>query len=212
MTVERVLLIRHGQTDWNVERRWQGIEPTPLNAVGLTQARLLGAYLKTNRDNLPIQAIHCSDLPRALQTATIVGEALDITPQIDIRWREINVGIFQGLTGDEVERLYAAEVEALRSNYYDYTIPQGESRTTLQKRAYEVWLEILERETASHIAIVSHGGTIKALLRRLFSSDDERLRPHLANTSITTLDHVDGKWSLVGFGETPHLPPEMGLS
>lgn len=208
MTQKQVLLIRHGETDWNAQRRWQGIEPTPLNELGFSQARMLADYLARHKS--PIEEIHCSDLPRALQTATIIGEALDITPQIDIRWREINVGVFQGLTGDEAERLYAAEMAAYRSEDVHFIIPKGESRHALQKRAYEVWLEIItDEETAAQIAIVSHGGTIKALLRELFGADDERLKPWLPNTSITTLECVNNQWDLVAFAQTPHLPPDL---
>ncbi|MBZ0288114.1 MAG: histidine phosphatase family protein [Anaerolineae bacterium] len=203
MIVERVLLIRHGQTDWNAERRWQGVEPTPLNAVGLQQARLLAAYLQENDETL--EAIHCSDLPRALQTATIIGEALDITPQIDLRWREINVGVFQGLTGDEVQRLYAAELAAWNAKDLTFVVPKGESRMALQQRAYEVWLEVIERETTASIAIVSHGGTIKALLRQLFGADDPRLSPPIPNTSITTLQRKGSQWHLLEMAVTPHL-------
>lgn len=207
MALERVLLIRHGLTDWNAQRRWQGMEPTPLNEIGFAQARHLAAYLKEQAE--PLQAIHTSDLPRALQTATVIGEALDITPKIDLRWREVNVGIFQGLTGEEVERLYAAELTAWRSHDIKYIIPHGESRWQLQQRAKEVWLEVIERETATEVAIVSHGGTIKELLRALFGADDPRIQPPVGNTSITTLQCIDGEWDLVGMAETPHLPPEL---
>jgi broad specificity phosphatase PhoE len=208
MTQKRVLLIRHGQTDWNAQHRWQGIEPTPLNELGFTQARMLAEYLARHKE--PIEEIHCSDLPRALQTATIIGEALDVTPQIDIRWREINVGVFQGLTGQEAERLYEAEMAAYRSDDIHFVIPNGESRHALQKRAYEVWLEIIkEEDSPTEIAIVSHGGTIKALLRELFGMNDERLKPFLPNTSITTLQCSKDKWELISLGQTPHLPPDM---
>lgn len=207
MGLERVLLIRHGLTDWNAQSRWQGIEPTPLNEIGFAQARQLAAYLKAK--NEPLKAIHTSDLPRALQTATIIGEALDITPQIDLRWREINVGIFQGLTAEEVERLYVSEIKAWRSDDLTYIVPEGESRLQLQERAVAAWLEVIERETASEIAIVSHGGTIRWLLRALFGHDNPRIKAPINNTSVTTLECVDGDWQLVSMGDIAHLPSEL---
>ena len=74
-TIERVLLVRHGQTDWNVNGRWQGIEPVALNDEGWAQARLLADYLRDR----PISRIYSSDLPRALETATTIGQAVNVS-------------------------------------------------------------------------------------------------------------------------------------
>src|SRR5262245_28159365 len=105
MTIERVLLIRHGETEWNNLGRWQGFEQTDLNEVGLLQAKTLAEYVRPH----PISAIYSSDLLRALQTAAPLGEALGITPVAHADWREQNLGIFQGLTRDEIEATYPAE-------------------------------------------------------------------------------------------------------
>src|SRR5262245_3515870 len=107
MAVERVLLIRHGQTDWNAAGRWQGFEEIPLNDEGWAQARALAAYL--SNQNGKINAIYSSDLIRAFQTASAIGEAFKLNPQPDPRWREMNLGIFQKLTRDEITARYPME-------------------------------------------------------------------------------------------------------
>ena len=92
--IERVLLIRHGQTDWNANGRWQGILPIGLNDVGRTQAETLAIYLARR----PIGSIYCSPLPRALDTARALGQAVGVVPEVDERLQEFNLGVFQGLT------------------------------------------------------------------------------------------------------------------
>lgn len=201
MTLERVLLIRHGETDWNAQRRWQGFAPTSLNEIGFVQARALAKHLSSR----PICAIYSSDLPRALQTAEALGSTLKITPEIDIRWREINVGIFQGHSSDELEKLYPEELVQWTSHNLSYTVPNGESRQALQTRAHAAWQTVIECPHEPEIAIVSHGGTIKALMRELVGGHDPRLSIHLTNTSITTFERCKDGWQLMGVAETPHL-------
>lgn len=125
---ERAYLIRHGETDWNAEQRWQGFAPTGLNAVGRQQAQALADYLRPR----PIRAIYSSDLPRALEAAQILGMALGVRPQVDVRWREMNVGVFQGLTAAGVQVRYPNELVAWRADTLDYRIPNGETRRELQ--------------------------------------------------------------------------------
>ena len=84
MERRRILLIRHGQTQWNVEGRWQGVLATSLNTNGFAQARALARALRTR----PITAIYTSDLQRAVQTATVLGSVFKLTPIEDARWRE----------------------------------------------------------------------------------------------------------------------------
>ncbi len=201
MTLERVLLIRHGETDWNTQRRWQGYEPTALNEKGFKQAQALAKYLSSRS----IRAIYSSDLPRALQTAEAIGSVFKITPEIDIRWREIHVGIFQGHTTDELEKLFPDELATWLSTDLSYVVPKGESREGLQARAYQAWQAVTSRPIDSEIAIVSHGGTIRALMRQLIGNHDPRLSTHVTNTSITTFERSKRGWELISVAETPHL-------
>lgn len=200
MTVQRVHLIRHGQTAWNAEGRWQGFEAVPLNEVGLAQARALADYWPT-----PLSAVYSSDLSRAWQTAVLLAEAQGLTPVADERLREFNLGIFQGLTFDEMKRRHPAEAEGFIADYMGYLVPRGESRRQLQERAYAALLEIVARDHGPDVAIVSHGGTLKVLLFRLFGETPELRALHMDNTAITTLERESDRWRLVTLAETPHL-------
>jgi broad specificity phosphatase PhoE len=202
-SVERVLLVRHGVTDWNQSGRWQGFEPVALNEEGWSQARRLANYLRGSS----ISAIYSSDLPRAWQTATSVGDVLGVTPQADVAWREFNLGIFQGLTREESAQKYPDEWELFRRDYWDYLIPGGESRRDLQQRIVRAWERLVDRETNSDVLVVSHGGAIKMLLLRLFADHPEIDSVHISNTSITTLERGRHGWHLVELAVTPHLNP-----
>ncbi|HEX9371110.1 MAG TPA: histidine phosphatase family protein, partial [Roseiflexaceae bacterium] len=93
-------VIRHGETDWNLNGRWQGHADVPLNQVGRVQARRLADRLL--RDGARIDAIYSSDLKRAWETARAVAAALDLAPRLDPSLREIDVGSWSGLTSTEV--------------------------------------------------------------------------------------------------------------
>jgi broad specificity phosphatase PhoE len=201
MTVEQVLLIRHGETEWNVLGRWQGYEQTPLNDLGIAQAKALAKYLRYR----PIAAIYSSDLLRAWQTATALGDALGIEPESYADLREHHLGIFQGLTRHEIQEKYPAEWTQMQTDYWDYVIPDGESRASTLRRAYRAWETCLERGKGSEIAIVSHGGTIKMLLMKLFGEIPTVVESYLPNTSITSLERNGQGWRLVEIGATPHL-------
>ncbi len=201
MTVERVLLIRHGETEWNVLGRWQGHEQTPLNDLGVAQANALASYLRSH----PIAAIYSSDLLRAWQTAIALGEAVGVNPELFEDWREHNLGIFRGLTRDEIQAQYSAEWMLMQTDYWDYVIPDGESRADTQRRAHRAWETCLEQARGSEIAVVSHGGTIKMLLMKLFGEISAVMDTYLPNASITTIERNGQGWRLVEIGATPHL-------
>ncbi len=196
----RVLLIRHGVTDWNIERRWQGVVDVPLNDEGRRQAQLLADHLKAHS----IDAIYSSDLARAWDTAVVIGQGVGVPPQADQRLRETNAGVFQGLTGDEVNRRYPRELAQFNSNYMDFVIPNGESQRQVQTRAYAAFQEIVARG-GKEIALVSHGGTIRMLLRKLVADEEMISVTHITNTSITTLEQRDAAWHLIEISATPHL-------
>jgi broad specificity phosphatase PhoE len=198
--IEQVMLIRHGETDWNVARRWQGQAVVPLNPTGLAQAQALADHLSCH----PVDMIHSSDLSRAWDTALMVGTAMGVAPSPDPLWREFSFGIFQGLTRDEIQEKYPAEYARFQQDMWDYTIPNGESRRDLQNRAFQAWQALVAQPAGTQAIVVSHGGTIRLLLERLFT-DDPRLKGlFLPNTSITTLERQNGSWQLAELATMPH--------
>jgi alpha-ribazole phosphatase len=202
MSSSRVWLIRHGQTDWNTQHRWQGHVPTSLNAHGHTQARALGAHLQHEH----IGEVYSSDLPRALQTAQPIAAYRNTQPIIDSRFREVNVGVFQALFPDELEELYPTELAAWRSGDRDYAPPGGESRNAMTKRAMAAFHDVANSSKHDGIAIVTHGGTIRLMLPAICPNDDKlQEKIPVPNTSYTLLERVGGKWHIVKLTATPHL-------
>ena len=197
--MKRILLIRHGQTDWNVEGRWQGHLDPPLNATGLKQAEALAEHLRGRS----ISAVYSSDLARARMTAERIAEVLGLSVQEDQRWRELNLGVFQGLTTSEINGKYPEESRQLRENYLDYAPPQGETRRAMQNRALAAYEDILDHETGEETVVVSHGGTIRVVLLKFFG--DEILHRSVHNTSISTIETDGANRRLIETAVTPHL-------
>jgi len=197
--MKRILLIRHGQTDWNVEGRWQGHLDQPLNATGMEQALALAEYLRGR----PLNAVYSSDLLRARVTAEQIAETHGLPVQTDPRWREQDLGVFQGLTTSEISGKYPEEMRQLRENYLDFAPPEAETRRIMQERAFAAYSDILAHETGTEVAVVSHGGTIRVLLYKFFG--EEILHRSVHNTSISIIE-TDGKMQrLIETAITPHL-------
>jgi 2,3-bisphosphoglycerate-dependent phosphoglycerate mutase len=198
---KRILLIRHGQTDWNMEGRWQGTMDIPLNAEGQMQARVLADHLAER----PITAVYSSDLQRAYQTALALAERKGLMVQKDARLRELNLGAFQGLTHAEISARYPAEMTAMREDYMGFIVPGGESRRAMQGRAIEALNEIVACEPDGEVAVVTHGGTIRVILLKLLGDDPQVGRLPIGNTSITLLETDGEHWHLLEETATPHL-------
>ncbi len=203
-TFKRVLLIRHGQTDWNAQGRWQGIMQVPLNEIGIQQAHALAEHLRER----PITAVYTSDLIRANETARILGESLSLKPNEDPRLRELNLGDFQGLTYPEISAKFPKHVEQMNSDYMGFTPPNGESRLAMQQRAYEAFNDILAREPGPEIALVSHGGTIRVLLLKLVGDLETVRRTSVQNTSITIIETDGLNHRLLEVAAVSHLAVE----
>jgi broad specificity phosphatase PhoE len=201
MSVSRILLVRHGQTDWNASGRWQGHEQIPLNPVGEQQAAALGSYLKTRS----VGAIYTSDLVRAQRTAEIAGAYVGLTPVVDARLRELHLGVLQGLTRAEIEQRYPEELAGFARDYFGYQVTNGESRSQMQTRALAAFEAAAAHPDAEEAVLVTHGGTIKVLLLRLFPQIEAVQTAHFNNTSITTVERNGGGWHLADIGMTPHF-------
>lgn len=199
MAVQRVLVVRHGETDYNVQARIQGHLNVALNDHGRQQALALATYLA----DAPIGAIYSSDLVRAYETAEPLAFAKNLTIQTDTRLREINLGVFQGYSGDELRRSpqYAEAYETWRKDA-TFIPPGGESFDQLGERTLAAFQDIVTTENAENVLVVSHGGNIRSLLQRLFVDHDI---PRIANTGITEIIVQDKQWRMGMLTETPHL-------
>lgn len=188
-----VLLIRHGQTDWNASGRWQGHLPVGLNTVGSAQARALAEALADHT----IDAVYSSDLLRAAQTAEAIARVQRMRVIHDPRWRELNVGVLQGLSEAEMIARYPQEFAALAADPMSYAVPSGELRLQLQARVHAAWADVVANPAASMAAIVSHGGSIRMLLLRLFPEQAEAITGNrVSNTSVTQLERNKDGWRI----------------
>ena len=169
--MQRLLLIRHGESTWNAEHRLQGQADPPLSELGLEQAAALRPFL----DGLPARAV-TSDLTRAVQTADALG--LRGIPQ-DARWREIDIGEWAGRTLDELD---PADVAAWRAG--ELAPPAAETWAQLQARVAAA-IDDLGGEDA---VVVTHGGCVRAACAHLTGADPRRLAPP-ANASLTVIEH-----------------------
>ncbi len=205
----RILLIRHGETDWNALGRWQGHAPVPLNATGLRQSAALGRWLAAQRA-WAVVAIYSSDLPRAAQTAQAVAEALGLPVHLEPRLREKDLGHWQGLTREEVCAWDGERYARYREGWPHVPVPGGEAIPQLVARARAALEAIAARHDGHTVALVSHGGTISNLLQALVPQSE---LPSLRNTSLSVLtrEGAGAPWHLERASWTPHLDGERAL-
>ena len=157
----RVLLVRHGETIWNQENRWQGQADTPLSQTGHDQARQLARRFR--HEERRIQAIYTSDLRRARDTADILGRALGVTPVEAPAWREMDIGTWSGLTTAEVASRHAEEWARLRQGE-DLPRGGGETFAQFQGRLVQSSQQFIRDHREEQIIVVTHGGAVRAFL------------------------------------------------
>jgi len=157
-----IWLVRHGQTDWNVEGRWQGHADPPLNALGRKQTQILAEGLA----HVHFDAIFSSDLDRAYQTACAVAErqVKRIEVQIEPRLREINLGEWEGLTNEEIRKRYPAEWKDRVMFPLQARPPGGESVLELAERIIPAVSDISRLYPSGLLLIVSHGLALATLI------------------------------------------------
>jgi probable phosphoglycerate mutase len=202
-TTTRIGLIRHGETLWNRNGRWQGQAPVPLNDEGLAQAELLSTFLATQHD--PATVIYASDLKRAMQTAQAVAARLGCPVIPDRMWREIDVGEWQGLTVEEVRAWDPERLAVVTTDPQRQPRPGGESWEQVGERGLQALLALPKAHAGERVLVVTHGGLIRSVLNRLVPRDEPALI--VDNTSITELSYThDGdEWSILAWNRLDHL-------
>jgi broad specificity phosphatase PhoE len=198
-----LILVRHGETEWNVTLQYQGHANVPLNERGRLQARLLGERLAKKG----AVALYASDIVRAWETAGIIGPYVDLMPQKMTDLREIDVGQWEGLTPEELYRRFPDHMQEYERDPARTVRMGGESYAQLQQRS----LKALHTIENSHgltdtVIAVSHGGTIRALLCHVIDLDLGNFgRLWLDNGSITMLRRDTKGWRLTCLNDTAHL-------
>lgn len=185
----RILVLRHGESEWNATGRWQGRANPALNERGRTQAFAAGRLLGT------FDAIWSSDLVRAAETAAIIAGALGVGPVIvDTRLQETDVGPWEGLTRAEVEAGWPGFLSAHRR-------PEGfEPYGAAAQRAADALAEIARHHPGDEVLAISHGGVISALVRHAGHAETWRIR------------NLSGAWLTVSTSVDAHRPPTVAFA
>lgn len=197
-----IVVVRHGETVWNSERRMQGQKNSALSARGLAQARALGARMLAEH----FDHLYSSDLDRAYQTAQAIATVTGHEIKVDPRLRERGFGIFEGLNREEMQQRYPAEYARFRDRDPDYIVPGGESPRQFYERSMACFADISARHAGSRIVIVAHGLLLDSLYRA--AHDLDLLAPRgldLINASLNTFRHGGGRWQMLAWGDSAHL-------
>jgi probable phosphoglycerate mutase len=157
----QVIIVRHGQTQWNIRKIRQGHLDSELTERGLAQAQALANRLA--RENF--SALYSSDLGRAVHTARVIAAVTGHEIVTDARLRERHLGLFQGLSGDEIKEKHPEEYRLHRTMGPEYVIPGGESVRQQVARNVAFLDELALKHTGEKVVVVTHGGVVSGLFR-----------------------------------------------
>ena len=197
-----LLIIRHGKTAWNIEGRLQGSQDIELHPIGVRQAEALAERLQDET----FTALYSSDLKRAAQTAECIARRTHHQVQFHRGLRERNFGIFEGMTGAEIEAQYPEAWVRFRRWDPDLVVPNGDSLRQYYEAAIACVEELARKHQDERIVLVTHGIFISSLLRHTLGipfSTPSRYKG--LNTSISRFFFENGTWTLMTFGDTNHL-------
>lgn len=206
-----IILIRHGETAWNAEKRLQGHLDIPLNAEGERQAAALGAALA----NEPLDAIFSSDLRRAMQTAQAVADLQGKTVAIDAGLRERCFGAFEGLRYDEIEAHYPDDYAAWRARERHARYPGGkhvaETLDEFFNRVVGTVDRIVRHGKYHKVALVTHGGVLDCLYRAASDRLDFAAPRdfEVLNASINRLHWTPESMQVMQWADVAHLSPAV---
>jgi broad specificity phosphatase PhoE len=197
----KLILARHGETVWNVEKIFRGRADVDLDEVGIKQAELLGKYLS----NCKLETIYSSPIKRALDTANIVARYQKVGVHVAEGLIDFDFGKWQSLPEQEVQRLYPALLNEWHNNPHKVRMPGGESLEDVRRRAIEVVNDVISQYQGS-VVLVSHRVVNKVLICSLLGLDNS----HFWNISqdvcgITIFNYVDGRFVLARHNDTSHL-------
>ena len=157
----RIWFVRHGETEWNRTKRYQGYSDIPLNETGRKQAQDTAALLA----NEPLMAVYASDLSRAVETAEAIAQTHELRVQQKPELRELHFGLWEGLRYEQIMEKWADELSLMYEHPEKGCAPEGEGFSELAKRAWPALQAIREaHQEEEAIAVVAHGGTIRVLL------------------------------------------------
>jgi probable phosphoglycerate mutase len=202
----RFCLVRHGETDWNAQRRIQGNLDIPLNPTGIAQAHAAARGL----GSAGIELIYSSDLARARQTAEAIAQHAGLPLRLCPELRERCYGIFEGLTYDEAQRRFPEVYARFESRDTAFPVPEGESLQQLASRVEFALRRIAADHPTRTVLVVTHGGVLDIAYRlatgRALDAPRDFVIPNAAYNWIDwEPDDAQGRFVLRAWGELLHL-------
>ena len=205
-----IYFVRHGQTVWNVEKRFQGLSDSPLTELGITQAKLLGEKLK----DIKFDKFYSTSLKRAYDTANYIKGNRKQKVEIFDDFVEISMGDMEGIKQEDFKKLYPEQVKNFFFNQLEYNPSSfgGESFLEVRERVIRGLNKFIElNKNYERVLVVSHGATLKTLLHYISGKDISTLSDEAIpkNTSYTIVKYENGKFEIIDFSNTSHLEEKL---
>ena len=198
----RFIILRHGETQWNVESRIQGHTDSRLTAAGRAQAAALARRMEREAFDVLVS----SDLGRALDTARLIAERTRHALTTDARFRERSFGVAEGLTYGELDHEYPEVFSKVRETDPDFAIPGGESRRQFYERVRLAFEGAAAEHPGKRVAVVAHGGVLASLYRVIHQLGISTPHPiPIVNASFNAVAFDAGRWSVEAWGDIAHL-------
>ena len=201
-----IYFVRHGQTIWNVEKRFQGLSDSPLTELGITQAKLLGEKLK----DIKFDKFYSTSLKRAYDTANYIKGNRKQKVEIFDDFVEISMGDMEGIKQEDFKKLYPEQVKNFFFNQLEYNPSSfgGESFFEVRERVIRGLNKFIElNKNYERVLVVSHGATLKTLLHYISGKDISTISDEAIpkNTSYTIVKYENGKFEIIDFSNISHL-------
>ena len=205
-----IYFVRHGQTIWNVEKRFQGLSDSPLTELGITQAKLLGEKLK----NIKFDKFYSTSLKRANDTANYIKGNRKQEVEIFDDFVEISMGDMEGIQQEEFKKLYPEQVKNFFFNQLEYNPSSfgGESFLEVRERVAKGLEKFIKlNQDYERVLVVSHGATLKTLLHYISGKDISTLSDEVIpkNTSYTIVKYENEKFEIIDFSNVSHLEGKL---
>ena len=202
-------IVRHGQTNWNILGKTQGHGNSDLTAKGIEQATELAESIV----NYPIDYIYSSDLGRAVQTAQILGDKLNIEVKETEALREMGFGEWEGLLIDEIKSNYASVYTTWRNEPHLAQIPGGETLHLIKDRVDSFIQSLNEKYDDKHILLVTHSVTVRVMLLAFLNSGMENIyRIKQDNTALNIVEYRDYGPVVIKMNDTSHIKDNQKIN
>jgi broad specificity phosphatase PhoE len=196
-----LMLVRHGETEWNVQRRYQGQSDVPLSEIGNQQAESIAGRLAGQE----IDAIYASDLKRAWQTAQVIAAQIGLDVISEPRLRELKFGILEGLTFEEAEEKYPEMITAWLDDFNN-TPERAETIDMFNARIVSLLDDLKRNHDEQVVLLVGHGGSLSEILRVVLGlSPEKRWYIQMENASLSEVLIAKDYVALNRLNDTCHL-------